>query len=36
VIGDYVTITRALSTDQSPRFVEGVLQSLSAIRDLLG
>lgn len=36
VIGEYATIARELSTEDSPRFVNGVLQSLADLRGLLG
>ena len=36
VIGEYTKIAEALSTDDSPRFVNGLLQRLSDLRGLLG
>ncbi|MCS6710542.1 transcription antitermination factor NusB [Brachybacterium sp. EF45031] len=36
VIGEYVRIAQALSTDDSPRFVNGLLQRLADLRGMLG
>ena len=36
VIGEYAKIAGALSTDDSPRFVNGLLQRLADLRGLLG
>lgn len=36
VLGEYAKIAEALSTDDSPRFVNGLLQRLVDVRDLLG
>ncbi|WP_227488152.1 transcription antitermination factor NusB [Brachybacterium subflavum] len=36
VIGEYATIARELSTEDSPRFVNGLLQRIGEMRDLLG
>ncbi|MGY5764427.1 transcription antitermination factor NusB [Brachybacterium sp. DNPG3] len=36
IIGEYTKIAEALSTDDSPRFVNGLLQRLLDLRDLLG
>ncbi|PWH05929.1 transcription antitermination factor NusB [Brachybacterium endophyticum] len=36
VIGEYATIARELSTEDSPRFVNGLLQRLGELRDILG
>jgi N utilization substance protein B len=36
LIGEYTTISRELSTEQSPKFVNGLLQRVADMRDLLG
>ena len=36
IIGEYVKIADVLSTDSSPRFVNGLLQRLADVADLLG
>jgi N utilization substance protein B len=36
IIGEYTKIAEVLSTDDSPRFVNGLLQRLVDVRGLLG
>ncbi len=36
VIGEYIKIAETLSTDSSPRFINGLLSRLTQIQDLLG
>jgi transcription antitermination protein NusB len=36
IIGEYTKIAEVLSTDDSPRFVNGLLQRLAEVRGLLG
>ena len=36
IIGEYTKIAEVLSTDDSPRFVNGLLQRLADLHGLLG